>query len=64
MLKSKKQFRLYGTDARSWYDEYSISKIRKLGCVNIAPLSEFEEIYTTKNSNNEQTEQIEMQGRI
>lgn len=52
MLSYRKQFRFTAfdnvTQLKNWFEEYSISKIRALGCENIAPLSEFEEKYTQR----------------
>ena len=59
MLKNRKQYRLPNSNSKSWFEEYSISKIRKLGCVNLAPLSEFEEKYTQKQDVAEQIIQEE-----
>lgn len=52
MLPYRKQFRFTAfdnvTQLKNWFEEYSINKIRALGCENIAPLSEFEEKYTQR----------------
>ena len=52
MLPYRKQIRFTtydgSTQLKTWFEEYSINKIRALGCENIAPLSEFEEKYTQR----------------
>lgn len=58
MLPYRKQFRFTAfdnvTQLKNWFEEYSINKIRDLGCENIAPLSEFEEKYTQKQTDAEE----------